>query len=94
MQLQIIHRPHPPKVQTRKPRALPVHVCAADTAERVCHRVAAGDRGALTPARELVGAGEPGDVAVFEDEVGAEHGGGDFAAVGAVAEVVLGFVYG
>lgn len=52
----------------------------------ICHFATRSDGLRLAPRLEIVAAAEVFEVGVGDDEVGGEHGGGDFAAVGAVAE--------
>ncbi len=87
VQLQIIHRADPGDAHAWEPRAPSVHQGAADRAEVVGHVVPGGDGLALAVLREFVLAFDVLERAVFDDEVGGEHGGGDFAAVGACCVV-------
>lgn len=90
MQMEIIHRTNPHDRLARKPPRDAIHQNPADAAEMVGHGV---------PALDLLDHGEFGDLVlptdvgqglVFDDEVGGEHGGGDFAVVGAVADELKG----
>lgn len=86
VQIKVIDRADSRDQHAREPRRNPVHQRAADRAEVVLHRVAAGDRLALRELRELVAAAHVLRRGVLDDEVGGEHRGGDLAAVGAVAD--------
>ena len=67
-------------------RADAVHERAARGAEVVGHGVARGDGAGLAKGLQVVAAAQVPEVLVRDGEVGREHGGGDFAAVGAVAD--------
>lgn len=63
-----------------------VHERAARGTEVVGHGVARGDGTRLAEGLQVVLAAEVLEVRVGDGEVGCEHGRGDFAAVGAVAD--------
>ena len=63
----------------------PEHQTATDLTEITFHVVPAGDGLLHVVLGDLVLAADPLDGVVFDDEVGGEHGRGDFAVVGAVA---------
>lgn len=86
LQLEIINRADSRNRHARVSTRSPVHQRSADGAEAVLHRVAGRDRLVLLEARELILAAQVFEVCVGDDEVGGEHGGGDLAAVSAVAE--------
>lgn len=86
LQLEIVNRADSRDRHAWVSARSPVHQRSADGAEAVLHRVARRGRLVLLEARELVLAAQVFEVRVSDDEVGGEHGGGDFAAVGAVAE--------
>ena len=86
MQIQIINRPNAQYTRSRKPRPDTIHECTARGAEIIGHIATRSDGLRLAPGFEVVLAAEVFEVGVGDDEVGGEHGGGDFAAVGAVAD--------
>lgn len=67
------------------PATDPEHQTATDLTEITLHVVPAGDGLLHVVLGDLVLAADPLNGVVFDDEVGGEHGGGDFAVVGAVA---------
>ena len=67
------------------PATDPEHQTATDLAEVALHVVPGRDSLLHVVLGDLVLAADPLDGVVFDDEVGGEHGGGDFAVVGAVA---------
>ena len=70
----------------RTARADAVHKGAARGAEVIGHGVARSDGTRLAKGLQVVAAAHVLEVGVRDGEVGREHGGGDFAAVGAVAD--------
>lgn len=86
MKIEIIHSPNPRNQHTRVPRRDAIHERAADGAEVVFHRIAGLDGFVLREFGELLTAALVSGFGGLDDEVGGEHGGGDFAAVGAGAD--------
>lgn len=91
VQRKIIHAPNPQDTHPRKRRANAIHQAPTRLAEEVRHRVVLAfffDKDGLVLApRFWVGlAAEVREVRVEDGEVGGEHGGCEFVAVGAIAE--------
>ena len=86
MQMKIIHLTNPHDCLPRKARRDAVHQTSTDAAEMVGHRMAALDFLDHGEFRDFVLSADIGQGFVFDDEVGGEHGGGDLAIVGAVAD--------
>ena len=86
MQIKIIHRPNAQYTRSRKSGPDTIHEGTARGAKVIRHIAARSDGLRLAPGFEVVAAAEVFEVGVGDDEVGGEHGGGDFAAVGAVAD--------
>lgn len=85
VQVEIVHGADTHDFLSREAGADAVHQRAAVGAEVVLHRVACGDGAGLLEGFEYIGAADVFDRLVGDDEVGRVGGGGDFAAVGAVA---------
>ncbi len=85
-QVEIVHGADAQDACSREPRADAVHERPARGAEVVGHGSVQADAVVLAPGLEVVLAAQVLQVGVGDDEVGGEHGGGDFAAVGAVAD--------
>jgi hypothetical protein len=86
LQIKVVDRADPRDQHARDAGRDAVHERAADGAEVVLHRVAAGDGLALRELGELVAAADVDRLGLLGDEVGGEHRGGDLAAVAAVAD--------
>jgi len=86
LQIKVVDRADARDQRAREARRDSVHERAADGAEVVLHGVAALDRLALREFGELVAAAHVHGFGLLDDEVGGEHGSGDFAAVAAVAD--------
>ena len=90
------HRPQPRLTQRpvveRSHAQQTDHERAADRAEVVRHVVARRRGVAARVPRELVLAADGAERGVLDAEERGEHGGGDFAAVGAVADVRVAYV--
>lgn len=86
MQTEVINGSDPGDAAARVAGADAVHERAALAAEVVRHLVAGGDGLARGVLLQLVLAAGVLHLAVLDDEVGGEHGGGDLATVGAVAD--------
>lgn len=81
MEIVIIHRSDPSDQQTRVAGRDAIHQRAADRAKVVLHDIARLDGLALRELGELVAAADVSRLSLLDDEVGSEHGGGDFAAI-------------
>ena len=86
MLLEIINLPKPQNRHPRKTRRDSIHQTAADAAEVVCHGVARCNGVCLGEFCDFVLAADVAEGVAFEEEVGGEHGAGDFSVVGAVAD--------
>jgi hypothetical protein len=86
MQMEIVHGADAQDAEARERRADAVHERAARRAEVVGHGAARADCARLAEGREVLAAAQVLQVRVGDGEVGREHGRGDLAAVGAVAE--------
>ena len=85
-QMEIVNGADAQDALARAAGADAVHERAARGAEVVGHGVARGDGPRLAKGLKVVAAAHVLEVRVGDGEVGCEHGGGDFAAVGAVAD--------
>ena len=86
MEIEVVHGADAQNTRSRETRADAVHECAAGGAEVVGHGVTRSRGARLAIGSQLVAATEVLEMRVAHDEVGGKHGGGDFAAVCAVAE--------
>lgn len=86
MQIEIIHRADTRDIPAGKARADAVHERAARGTEVVGHGVTRGDGVRLAISLQVVAASQMFQVRVGDDEVGCEHGCGNFAAIRAVAD--------
>lgn len=86
MEIVIIHSSNPGDQETRETGRDAIHQRAADGAKVVLHDITRLDGLALCELGELVAAADVGSLILANDEVGGEHGGGDFAAVVARAD--------
>ena len=86
VQMEIVHGADAQDALSRPARADAVHERAARGAEVIGHGVARGDGTGLAKGLQVFAAAQVPEVSVRDGEVGREHGRGDFAAVGAVAD--------
>lgn len=86
MQMEVIHSADAHDTIPRKSRADTIHERATRGAEVIGHFVPGFDGLRLAEAFQVVSPADVFQVRVGDDEVGCEHGGCDFAAVGAVAD--------
>lgn len=84
--MEIVHGANAQNAHTGEARTDAVHERAARGTEMVGHGVAGGDGARLAEGFQIVAAADVLEVSGGDGEVGGEHGGGDFAAVGAVAD--------
>ena len=84
--MEIVHGANAQDALPRRARTDTVHERAARGAKVIRHGIARGDGPRLTEGFQIVAAAQVPEVGVRDGEVGREHGGGDFAAVGAVAD--------
>ncbi len=86
VQIEIVNGADAQDALPGRTRADAVHEGAARGAEEIGHVVAGAYGTLLAPCLEGVAAAQVLEVRVGDGEVGCEHGGGDFVAVGAVAD--------
>ena len=87
--MEVIYSANARNTATWQARADTVHECAARGAEVIGHSVAGGDGPGLAEGLEVVSATKVLHVCIVYNEVGGEHGGGDFAAIAAVADETI-----
>lgn len=86
VQMEIVHGADAQDAHPGKAGPDAIHERAARGAKVVGHGLARGDAALLAKGLEVVAAARVLEVLVRDGEVGREHGGGDFVAVGAVAD--------
>lgn len=86
MQVEVVDGADAQDALAREGRTDAVHERAACHAEVVGHEVAPADGARLTESLQVLAAANVPQVRVRDGEVGSEHGSGDFAAIGAVAD--------
>lgn len=86
MQRIIVHGPQPHHVHVREPTRDPIHQNTASATEVILHSIAGSDGVVLGEFGQLVLATDVLRGGLLDDEVGAEGGGGDLAAIRAVAD--------
>lgn len=84
MQMEIIHRPKTQDLRSRVSHT--IHERPARLAEIVGHHISRGDGLRLRERCQVFFTADVRDVCGEDAEVCGEHGGGDLAAVGAVAD--------
>ena len=85
-QLKIINRPNPQDTHARKGRTNTIHQRTTSAAKVIRHHMLRGDRLGLAVSLEVFLTAEMVEMGVAHGEIGSEHGGGDFVAVGTIAE--------
>lgn len=84
--MKIVHGANAQDTLIGESRADAVQERAARGTEIIGHVVARGDRVRLAEGFQIVAAADVLEVRVGDGKVGCEHGRGDFAAVGAIAD--------
>jgi hypothetical protein len=84
MQMKIIHCSQSQFLRSGVSHS--IHNCSTCGAKVVCHDIPRGDGLGLTIGRQVILAADVSQVRGKDREDGGEHGGCDFATVGAVAE--------
>lgn len=87
--MEVIYGSNARDAATWQARADTVHECTARGAEVIGHRVAGCDSPRLAEGFEVLSATKVLQICIVNNEVGGEHGGGDFMAVAAVADETI-----